>query len=39
VATAYGVSLDAIQAANPGIDFGKLKPGDAIRVPDALPAR
>ncbi|MGD0614746.1 MAG: LysM domain-containing protein [Verrucomicrobiota bacterium] len=39
VATTYGVSLDAIQAANPGIDIRNLKPGDAIRVPDSLPAR
>ena len=36
VAATYGVSLDAIQAANPGIDLRRLKPGDAIRIPYTL---
>lgn len=39
IATMYGVSLEAIQAANPGVNLRRLKPGDAIRVPDSLPAR
>jgi hypothetical protein len=29
----YGISLNAIQAANPSIDVNNLKPGDVIRLP------
>jgi len=29
----YGISLNAIQAANPAIDVNNLKPGDVIRLP------
>jgi hypothetical protein len=29
----FGISLNAIQAANPGIDVNNLKPGDTIRIP------
>ena len=39
IATRYGVSLEAIQAANPGVNIRRLKPGESIRVPDSLPAR
>ena len=37
VATVYGMPLEVIQAANPGIDLRRLKPGDTILVPDSLP--
>jgi len=37
IATAFGVSLQSIQAANPGVRLNRLKPGDIIRVPDSLP--
>jgi LysM repeat protein len=37
IATAFGVSLQAIQAANPGVKLNRLKPGDTLRVPDSLP--
>jgi LysM repeat protein len=33
IAMKYGVSMNALQAANPGIDFRKLKPGDSIKIP------
>ena len=33
IAMKYGVSMKALQAANPGIDFRKLRPGDAIKIP------
>jgi hypothetical protein len=36
VARQYGVSLSALQAANPGIDFRRLRPGDSIRVPGPI---
>jgi hypothetical protein len=39
VATVFGIPLDAIQAANPGVNLRRLRPGDSIRVPDAAPAR
>ena len=39
IARAFGVSLDAIQAANPGVRLNRLKPGDTVRVPDSLPGR
>jgi hypothetical protein len=39
VATLFGVSLDAIRAANPGVDVRKLRSGDTIRVPYASPPR
>jgi LysM repeat protein len=39
VATTFGVSLQAIQAANPGLKLNRLKPGDTLRVPDSLPSR
>lgn len=39
IATAFGVSLQAIQAANPGVRLNRLKSGDIIRVPDSLPGR
>jgi LysM repeat protein/uncharacterized protein YdcH (DUF465 family) len=34
VAVRYGISLNDLKAANP--DYKKLKPGDAIQVPDSL---
>jgi LysM repeat protein len=37
VARIFGVSIDAIRAANPGVNLNRLRPGDAIRVPDSLP--
>ena len=39
VAVRYGVSLNALKAANPDVDFRRLKPGDAIQVPDSLQSR
>ena len=33
VSILYGVSINAIRAANPGIDLRRLKPGDAINIP------
>lgn len=39
VATIFGVPIDVIQAVNPGLNLRRLRPGDAIRVPDSLPAR
>ena len=33
VATRYGVSAQALQNANPGMDFKKLRPGDSIKIP------
>jgi hypothetical protein len=36
IGTAFGVSFEAIQAANPGVDLRRLKRGDVIRVPDSL---
>jgi LysM repeat protein len=29
----YGLPVSAIKAANPQVDFNKLKPGDAITIP------
>lgn len=29
----YGVPENAIRAANPGVDFSRLRPGDAINIP------
>jgi LysM repeat protein len=29
----YGLPVSAIKAANPKVDFNRLKPGDAIIVP------
>jgi hypothetical protein len=39
VATVFGVPLDLIRAANPGVNLRRLRPGDTLRVPDLLPAR
>jgi LysM repeat protein len=36
VATRYGVSLVALQAANPGVDLRRLKPGDSIQIPGPM---
>lgn len=36
VATRYGVSPSALQAANPGVDFRRLKPGDSFKIPGPL---
>ena len=33
----YGISLNAIQSANPSIDVNNLKPGDVIRLPAPPP--
>lgn len=33
LAKLYGISLNAIQAANPNVDVNYLKPGDVIRLP------
>jgi LysM repeat protein len=33
IAMKYGVSMNALQAANPGIDFRQLRPGDSIKIP------
>jgi LysM repeat protein len=37
LAKMYGISLNAIQAVNPTIDVGNLKPGDVIRLPNPPP--
>jgi LysM repeat protein len=39
VALRYGVSMDELRAANPGVDIRRVKPGDAIQVPDSLTRR
>ncbi len=39
VAVRYGVSLNALKAANPDVDFRRLKAGDSIQVPDSLQSR
>jgi len=39
VARIFGVSLDAIRAANPGVNLNRLRPGDSVRVPDSLPGQ
>jgi len=36
VASRYGVSMRALEAANPGLDFRKLKPGDSIKIPGPM---
>lgn len=36
VAMKYGISLSALQAANPGMDFGSLRPGDSIKIPGSM---
>lgn len=33
----YGVPESAIRAANPGVDFSRLRPGDAINIPGGAP--
>jgi N-acetylmuramoyl-L-alanine amidase len=33
IAKAQGITLQQLQAANPGVDSRKLKPGVEIRVP------
>jgi hypothetical protein len=39
VATISGVPLEILQAANPGVNLRKLKPGDTLRVPNRPPAK
>jgi LysM repeat protein len=36
IATTFGVTLDAIQTANPGVNLRRLKSGDTLQVPDSL---
>src|SRR6185503_7926186 len=38
LSTKYGVSVKAIQAANPGVDSTKLKIGQVIKIPPPAPA-
>jgi LysM repeat protein len=38
VARQYGLSVEEIQAANPGMNINRLKAGETIRVPNAQPA-
>jgi LysM repeat protein len=33
IAMMYGLPVSAIKAANPQVDFNKLKPGDAVTIP------
>jgi LysM repeat protein len=33
VSMIYGVPVSAIRAANPGVDVGRLKPGDTLNIP------
>jgi LysM repeat protein len=35
VAMIYGVPEAAIRAANPTVDFNRLRPGDSINIPRA----
>jgi LysM repeat protein len=35
VALRYGVTVNDLKAANPSLDFRRLKAGDAIQVPDS----
>jgi len=37
LALRYGVSIREILAANPGVDFNKVKPGDTLNVPVGKP--
>lgn len=39
IATTFGVTLDAIQAANPGMNLRRLKSGDTLQVPYSLQSR
>jgi LysM repeat protein len=39
LAAKYGVSVKAIQAANPGVDPTKLKIGQKVKIPPKAPAR
>ena len=39
LARRYDVSIREIIAANPGVDFNKVKPGDRLNVPSFPPAR
>jgi LysM repeat protein len=34
IAVRYGISMNELKAANPDVDFKKLRPGDALKVPD-----
>lgn len=34
----YGISIGAIQAANPNVDLNAVQPGDTIRIPGTIPA-
>jgi hypothetical protein len=36
VAQRYGVSLNDLKAANPNLDFRRIKAGDSIQVPDPM---
>lgn len=38
LAQLYGISMSAMQAANPGLDLGTVGPGDSIRIPGIIPA-
>jgi hypothetical protein len=33
VSLIYGVPLNALRAANPNLDFNRLKPGDSVTIP------
>ena len=33
IATRYGISMDALSAANPDLDLRRLRPGDAVMIP------
>lgn len=34
IARRYGVRTDSLQAANPGLDLTKLRPGQAVKIPE-----
>lgn len=38
LAKLYGISMSAMQAANPNLDLGTVGPGDPIRIPGTIPA-
>ena len=37
IALLYGLPVSAVRAANPKVNFSKLKPGDAIEIPITTP--
>ena len=36
VSMIHGVPINALRAANPNLDFGRLRPGDSITIPPSI---